>query len=517
MSRELRLRAVVAALALAGAAASADDRPLLLTAATVLDDRLELTFNRAFGAEEAPDAASIELHGGDSRRRLIEAHVVGRTVRARLDAPVYAGELVRAVHRPRTGNGSVIPVYNRSQLAAVALAALPDGGVAVAGGFDGAVRIGAHALRAAGDSDIFVARADRAGRWLWAVRAGGHGFDEAAGIAFGRSRQRLYVTGTTTIDSAKGSAIFIAELDLGGRWGWSQAVGAPEGGDNYGRRVAVDADGDIYVAGHFTGRVRAGRHEVTSAGRADLFLARLAPDGRWRWLLGAGGDGFDTVYALGLDARQRPVLAGELFMQGRFDGGGASFALAGSGWLPYLARASRDGRWQWAAAVPDTVGAVQALAADRDGLFAAGTGVTAGGGPAETPRAFLAHWDDDGALRWLRRLPWDGHSMGLGLALDAGSVYLVGQYTPADADESEAGAGPQPFIAMAGRGGGRWERVQPGGGQLLLPTGLAWAARVPRLIVVGTREDQAFTSRGAPTVWTVEPRLSRWTPLARLP
>src|SRR5688572_27621956 len=65
-----------------------------------------------------------------------------------------------------------------------ALALGPDGRVAIAGAFTGAVDCGGGPLPGVGGADLFVALYDRAGAHLWSQAFGGPLDDRATGIAF---------------------------------------------------------------------------------------------------------------------------------------------------------------------------------------------------------------------------------------------------------------------------------------------------------------------------------------------
>jgi len=53
----------------------------------------------------------------------------------------------------------------------------------ITGAFSDTVTSGSHTLTASGLYDIFVAKMDPSGTWLWAVKAGGLRYAEAVGIA----------------------------------------------------------------------------------------------------------------------------------------------------------------------------------------------------------------------------------------------------------------------------------------------------------------------------------------------
>jgi hypothetical protein len=145
-------------------------------------------------------------------------------------------------------------------------------------------------LTGAGDGDIFVAKYDRAGVLLWAKRAGGTKTDGGAGIAVDGAGNS-YVTGSfgsaatfgpeeanqTILSSAGDADLFVAKYDSSGALVWARRVGA----DASGRGIAVDAAGNSYVTGSFGGSATFGVGEtrqtiLSSAGDVDVFVAKYA-------------------------------------------------------------------------------------------------------------------------------------------------------------------------------------------------------------------------------------------------
>ena len=95
--------------------------------------------------------------------------------------------------------------------------------------------------------------------WLWARNAGGSSSDYCNSIAVDVNGNS-YVTGSfqgsatfgsTTLTSSGGSDIFIAKLDSSGNWLWAKNAGGT--GADIGNGIAVDADGNSYVTGYFEG------------------------------------------------------------------------------------------------------------------------------------------------------------------------------------------------------------------------------------------------------------------------
>lgn len=62
------------------------------------------------------------------------------------------------------------------------VAAMPDGGLVIAGYFEGTIDVGSDRLVSAGETDAFIARLDPAGQVEWAERLGGAGFDAATAV-----------------------------------------------------------------------------------------------------------------------------------------------------------------------------------------------------------------------------------------------------------------------------------------------------------------------------------------------
>ena len=72
----------------------------------------------------------------------------------------------------------------------------------------------------------------------------------------------------------------------------------------------ADAAGNTVVAGYFQGTVRVGNFTLTSAGGADVLVARISPTGQWLQAVQGGGAADDYAYDLALDAAGNATVAG---------------------------------------------------------------------------------------------------------------------------------------------------------------------------------------------------------------
>ena len=176
----------------------------------------------------------------------------------------------------------------------------------------------------AGYDDIFVAKYDTAGGFLWARHAGGGGYDRGVAIAVDAT-SNVYVTGSFESTNATfGTAAFasaspglddgfLMKYDSSGNFKWAKQLGGD--GAEQGAEVAVDTAGNVYLTGHFSSSsLTMGNITLTNSnpGADDVFVIEFDPAGNCLWAKSAGGDGFDGGYGLALDA------AGDAFVTGSF-------------------------------------------------------------------------------------------------------------------------------------------------------------------------------------------------------
>jgi len=177
-------------------------------------------------------------------------------------------------------------------------------------------------LTSSGGSDIFVAKLDINGNWLWAKQAGGTSGDSGNGIAVD-ANGNSYITGgfkesatfgTTTLTSSGyyDYDIFVPKLDIDGNWLWAKQAGGT--GDEGSNSIAVDANGNSYITSGFEESVNFGTTTLTSSGYLDIFVAKIDHNGNWLWAKQAGGAIDDCGYGIALDANGNSYVTG-VFME----------------------------------------------------------------------------------------------------------------------------------------------------------------------------------------------------------
>jgi len=216
-----------------------------------------------------------------------------------------------------------------------------DGNVYVTGFFEATASFGSFNLTSSGFLDIFVAKLDSNGNWLWAEKAGGSEGDLANGISTDADGN-VYVTGyfeatasfgSFNLTSSGSDDIFIAKLDSNGNWLWAEKAGGSEG--DYGKGIITDADGNVYVTGYFRGIASFGSFNLTSSGSKDIFVAKMDSNGNWLWAEKAGGIIHDEGRGISTDADGNVYVIGGFYATASF----GSYNLTGSGfWDIFVAK-----------------------------------------------------------------------------------------------------------------------------------------------------------------------------------
>ncbi|HKQ37974.1 MAG TPA: SBBP repeat-containing protein [Verrucomicrobiae bacterium] len=322
-----------------------------------------------------------------------------------------------------------------------------SGNVYVAGAFYAMNDFGAVKLTSAGLSDIFIAKYDPDGNFLWARRAGGTGYDEARGIAVDASGN-AYVTGLfqltanfapTNLVSAGQSDVFLAKYDPAGNLQWARRAGGNDFEESH--AIRIDSSTNIYIAGYFDANANFGSSALhNNSGSSDIFIAKADPNGNFLWARQAGGNGEDIGDAIALDAAANVYVTGYFETNAVFET--TTLVAAGTTGLRdmFLASYTSAGNFRWvrqAGGVGEDAGS--AVAADDQGnVYVTGSFTT----PATFTSTnltgsgvdmFLAKYSSTGAFAWARRaggnnaIYGDG---GEGVALDgARNVYVTGFFS----------------------------------------------------------------------------------------
>jgi len=198
-----------------------------------------------------------------------------------------------------------------------------DPGIYLTGTFDKTALFGDTTLLAYGQYngfyDIFLAKYDTNGNFIWARKAGGYGYDTGHSLDCDEHNS-VYMSGifkdsvlfadTVPLTAEHTYDNFIAKYSGAGDLVWVETAG---GGSNYDFQFTDvtydDNSGNIYVSGGFMDESIYGDTSLASTGDWDIFVAELNANGNYLWVIGAGGTQYDkgasvwpmhhSVYACG--------------------------------------------------------------------------------------------------------------------------------------------------------------------------------------------------------------------------
>jgi hypothetical protein len=351
------------------------------------------------------------------------------------------------------------------------------GALSMFGNFSGTIDLGGGVQltnQATGNmpSDLFAVGLDPSGNVTWSRTFHSSTSDTAFGSSAMDAAGNTYITGAfggvldlgngVTLTSAGFEDAFVAELDPTGKALWGKAFGDASN-DQYATSIAVDAHGDIVVAGNFFGSISLGGQTFTAGGTGldrDVFLAKLDASGHHLWSKhftgfapATGGFSYGNTYHVAVDPTGNVILSGGF--EGTVDFGGGPLSSAGgtmgfgASTDVYVAKFDPTGAPLWSKRFGDTQEQTGTASADAAGnvLLAVtgwgtidfGTGTLTSAGQDDI---FLAKLSPTGTALWSKQYGGNQPDFATGIA-GAGSsaFYAVGDLS----DTVDFGSGPLTF------------------------------------------------------------------------
>lgn len=275
---------------------------------------------------------------------------------------------------------------------ALAITADASGNVYIAGYFKDAINFGGVApLTGAGDRDIYLAKYDSNGNFLWVRTAGSSGRDEAKSVMCDPAGN-IYITGmhngsvtfgSTTLTAPNGYVnMFLVKYAPDGTVIWAETAGGNY--DDVGWSLTIDAAGKIFVTGEYNAYATFdGLPPLTTSGEAEVFVVCYNDAGVAQWVRSAGGPIIDRARGIGTDG-SNIYITGQFAMSCTF---GSHTVTGVDSSEIFMAKISNSGNWEWALAVGGPVDSVEllsyesgnAICADAQGNVYATGALIAGG------------------------------------------------------------------------------------------------------------------------------------------
>lgn len=323
---------------------------------------------------------------------------------------------------------------------AKALAVDAEGCSYVVGSFSKTAWFGDFQVGGGRDTNIFVAKLDPQGNWLWVRTAGGPGFDRANDIVLD-AEGNLYVTGSFSsqaqfgdawVESRGGEDIFVATLDPEGNW-LNIGTGGESGHDR-GNSIAILSSGAVIVGGDFSANTQTGDIQLNSGGAQEAFAALLTEEFNWLWMRFMGGTEDDSCVDLGLDGQDNIYLTGTYL--GEANCGDINLRQRGNTDI-FTASLSPSGDWLWASSAGGTeADSVRCLVVDAAGnltITGTFTGTVDFGSFNRSSVSlydiFTASQSSTGNWLWLKATGGPYNDAGNALALSQdGDLYISGSF-----------------------------------------------------------------------------------------
>lgn len=196
----------------------------------------------------------------------------------------------------------------------------PQGNALICGYHGDAAVFEGTTVGSIGNVDLFVAKYSPNGALIWVRSGGGTEQDYANALALDVDGNS-YIAGTfrgnvqwgTQTFNGVGLRTYTAKYDAGGGLQW---VKESAGSDMHGISVR---DGHVLVTGQFLGAVNWGTNTVTSAGAFDGFVVQYSGNGDVEWARGFGGLLSDIGYGVALDSRLGVYVGGRMGGDVTFD------------------------------------------------------------------------------------------------------------------------------------------------------------------------------------------------------
>ena len=312
--------------------------------------------------------------------------------------------------------------------------------VFITGSYNDTATFGSYTITSDGSDNIFLAKLDSDGNWLWAENAGGSYWDsgevlvtdDAGNCYLGGAFIDSANFGDISVNGSGGYIIdaFVAKIDMNGDWQWV----TPALGEITTNGITICNSGNLYLTGNFEDSALFSVDSLSSEGADDIFAAKIDNSGNWQWAEKAGGSNNDYGNDITIDN------AGNLYITGKFYGAVnfGSHSLPGIAYSDvFIAKMSADGNWQWAeqaggSSIENGIG----VSVDHDyNLYVTGYfNETTNFGPhsltsSESEDVFVAKMDNDQNWQWAKKAGGDSYDKPSGIVMDAaGNVFISGYF-----------------------------------------------------------------------------------------
>src|SRR3954469_23415514 len=208
---------------------------------------------------------------------------------------------------------SVVPTRGQYQFNSICVDKL--GNTYVIGSFADSIQIGSFILKSEGHFDIFIIKLNAIGAVVWAISGGGQGKDFGNSIAIDNNGELLVggtfcgsmMLGNFACKSQGMEDVFLAKMDTTGTFLWTKTYG-----DKYTdelQSIVCDKN-NIFISGTFLYSTAFNSLTLDSYGGRDIFVTKLNNMGDVQWIKNYGGAKQDEVTSFKMNKQQNTLMMG---------------------------------------------------------------------------------------------------------------------------------------------------------------------------------------------------------------
>ncbi|NUM51082.1 MAG: T9SS type A sorting domain-containing protein [Flavobacteriales bacterium] len=325
-------------------------------------------------------------------------------------------------------------------------------------------------LTPVGNNDIFIAKYNNNGDFVWAFNVGGTNNEGGKGILIDNAGDVIitgYIRGTVDFDPSgnifnitvpsSNNQIFWAKYTSAGNFVWAKAIESVGCGQGEGYDITCDAANNYYIVGRMSCTTdfdpSGNTSNLVSNGGNDAFLAKYSTNGDFVWAFNVGGTQSDNAYSVAVYGNKIGI-AGKFRDLVDFDPSvNVGYQLSNGMDDLFLALYDLNGNYLWSKGIGGTEndGANSIYFNSKGEVFS--TGYFSGQvdfNPMSNPyilqgsnmgQTFVASYDSTGIIQYAFHLESSatGNSYGNAIHIFNDDVFVAGSYTKiCDFDPSSA-------------------------------------------------------------------------------
>lgn len=307
----------------------------------------------------------------------------------------------------------------------------------ITGYFGETLTLGSTTLISNGHEDIFVAKLDVNGNWQWAVSAGGTesdfvnsiAVDDGSNLCIAGSFSGTATFGTNSLAYDGTRDIFYAKLDSMGNWIWVKQVLSAENAQCTG--IKFDNAGNIYMGGMFSDSISF-QETTLNENQTNIFVAKMDSSGNCLWASQTAGNTSNECFGLAVDSEANIYITGYIFGNTTF----GAISLTTESNCTFVAKLDNQGNWLWAVnAVSLSYSVGEDIVIDSaaniyiTGLYSYSTSFGQFElNPIGSFDIFIVKLDTNGNWLWAKQAGGLSSDKGVGIAVDnSSSVYVTGR------------------------------------------------------------------------------------------